>query len=293
MLLYIGDRAFHIPATHIAAHHNAAPTLIAADLSRTGCILHVGDFRQRDELAVEGYDWQFGYIGNVLPVQGVQAKHQIETAFVFEYGTRCCPGKSRTHRLVQIARVQAVTRHAVVAVLHHNLSLTIDLFGLEVDQSGHMLNQGLHVLRGMHERIKIVAENFHGNVGTHPRHHFVETHFNGLCELKSHAGYCGDCGLNLLDQFGFGFRFCPHRRVFQQNDVVGCFNGHRVGRNFCGADFGYDLFHLVRKLFEDHFLHQPMAFQGLRQRTAWREKAVHHDVAFIECRNKLTSQTAK
>ena len=170
---------------------------------------------------------------------------------------------------------------------------TFHLFNFQVSQARNVLEELFDSMPRVGQRIHVFPKNFNRNIRTYPGHHFVETHLDGLGEFKGHARNFVYFFFNFADQLIFGFSFGPFLNGFEQDDVVGSFDGHRVGGDFGATNFGNDLFYFIREVFQDNVLRQAVAFQSLVQGGAWAQKAVHHDVAFIQSRNEFTPHARK
>lgn len=266
---------------HIGADDDAALGIVAADLCGAGQEAHLGHFGERDEGAGGRAEGQLEHVFDAAAVEGIEAYDEIEAAFVFKNSAGGGAGEGGADGLVDIADVEAVAGDLAVIELDDDLREALYLLGFDVFHAFDGGEEALDAVAGAGEGVEVFAEDFDGNIGAHAGHHFVEAHFDGLRELEGHAGNLVDFCLDEFYQFGLGSGAFPERFVAEQDDVVGGFDGHGVGGNFGGTDFGNDLLDFIGEVVEDDFLRQAVAFQSLRQRGAGPQETVHHDVAFI------------
>ena len=147
------------------------------------------------------------------------------------------------------------------------------------------------------EHIVIFPKNLYRDIGANALQHFVETHFDRLCDHD--VGPRIESFDFLADDFGeliFGDQaivdLSPFFARFVVDVKVGIARRHRVGGDLRAADSRKDMRDL-RDTLGDFSLRLPLLFDALVDIDAARPKNHHGESTFIELRNEIRPEMAK
>ena len=176
--------------------------------------------------------------------------------------------------------------------MHHELRQAHGLLYGHIVGTWHLAHPFGSLLGLAVEFVHVLAIELDGDVGLGTRHEFVEAQLNGLAEVELCALHLFKCLFHLFHHlFATGSRG-PFGKRFHDDHDVGIFHRHGVGRHLGRADFRHYVFHLGEALAK-HTLGLLGEFNALRERTTCGQRHLHGEVALVERRDELCTETCE
>ncbi len=289
--LELFHEAFHVTATDVHAHGDAALGILPADLGRAGCQGHIGHLLQLDLSATGQRHEEGAHIVDALPLLVTEAHHQIEAALVLVDDAGGLAREGRAHGAVQFADVEAVLRYPCTIIGDGDLWQAHHLFHLRFTRTLHFADDRRHLVRDHREGVHVLTVDLHGHVLPYAGHQFVEAHLDGLGGFVEHAGYLPQGLQHGVLQSLAVVRGGPFVLVLQDDHEVRGFGGHGVRGDLGAAGASHHLLHL-RELQQD-LLHLGVVGDALAERCALRQDAVEGEVALFQGGNELAAHACE